>query len=432
LRSLVDVLNDLRDSGLLKEELERPLPRDYAPTKIIKKAESEGKAVVFRVEGSPLVCVANLVGSRRMLYRYLKVSSDQEAYNEILSSLSRASEEKLIEEGRFDDFFEVANFSYEELPSIKFYPNDGGRYITSSVVVAKTPELPSYNASIHRLMHVPGKGFAIRLVPRHLYNIYRKNLENGKETPVAISIGVSPLYLLSAAISPPYGYFEMKIYASLVGGASYVKTPLYGLPVDPYASLVVEGQITKEFVKEGPFVDLLETYDRVRDQPLIKVDKIYINKKSNLFHVILPGGREHKVLMGFPREASIWDAVRKVVPFVKGVRLTEGGGGWLHAVISIRKNSDGDGKSAIMAAFAAHPSLKHVVVVDEDIDPEKLEDVEWAIATRFQASRGLVVINNARGSSLDPSAEDGLTAKVGIDATYPLKEKVRFMRPVLP
>ena len=431
MRSLMEIINDLRDSGFLKEELGRPLPRDYVPTKTIKKAEIEGKAVVFKVEGSPLTCVANLVGSRKMLYRYLRVSSDQEAYSTILGSLSQTRKQRMAEE-RFNDFFEVANIGCEELPSIKFYPNDGGRYITSSIVVARTPELHSYNASVHRLMYVPGKGFSIRLVPRHLYAIYRKNLENGEATPVAISVGVNPLHLLSAAVSPPYGHFEMEIYASLVGGASYVKTPLYGLPVDPYASVVIEGKITEEVIKEGPFVDLLETYDRVRNQPLIKVDKIYVNKKSRFFHVILPGGKEHKVLMGFPREAAIWDAVRKVVPFVRGVRLTEGGGGWLHAVISIRRNSDGDGKSAIMAAFAAHPSLKHVVVVDEDIDPDNYADIEWAIATRFQASKGLVVINNARGSSLDPSAEDGLTAKVGIDATYPLKEKERFMRPTLP
>jgi UbiD family decarboxylase len=92
-------------------------------------------------------------------------------------------------------------------------------------------------------------------------------------------------------------------------------------------------------------------------------------------------------------------------------------------------NTDGDGKTAIMAAFAAHPSLKHVVVVDEDIDADDASAVEWAIATRFQAAKGLVIINHARGSTLDPSAKDGLTSKLGIDATYPLKEKEKFMKP---
>jgi UbiD family decarboxylase len=137
---------------------------------------------------------------------------------------------------------------------------------------------------------------------------------------------------------------------------------------------------------------------------------------------------EHKLLMGFPREASIWDVVRKVVPKVVKVRLTPAGGCWLHAVISIEKNSDGDAKNAILAAFAAHPSLKHVVVVDPDIDPDNPVDVEWAIATRFQAGEDLILIRGVRGSTLDPSSDDGITDKLGIDATAPLNKLELFRK----
>ena len=136
--------------------------------------------------------------------------------------------------------------------------------------------------------------------------------------------------------------------------------------------------------------------------------------------------------MGFPREAAIWDAVSKVVPRVRKVRLTPASGGWLHAVVSIEKQHEGDGKSAIMAAFAAHPSLKHVVVVDSDVDPDNPWEVEWAIATRFQADRDLVLVRNARGSTLDPSSQDGLTSKVGIDATKPLEAGLGYKRGVIP
>ncbi|RLI13848.1 UbiD family decarboxylase, partial [Candidatus Bathyarchaeota archaeon] len=137
---------------------------------------------------------------------------------------------------------------------------------------------------------------------------------------------------------------------------------------------------------------------------------------------ILPGGVEHKLFMGFPREAEIWKAVSAVVPAVRAVNLTAGGCGWLHAVVAIEKNVDGDAKNAILAAFSAHPSLKHVVVVDPDIDVYDPEQVEWAIATRFQADEDLVIIRGARGSTLDPSAdqETGLTTKVGLDATIPI------------
>ncbi|MEM1533326.1 MAG: UbiD family decarboxylase, partial [Desulfurococcaceae archaeon] len=175
--------------------------------------------------------------------------------------------------------------------------------------------------------------------------------------------------------------------------------------------------------------------DQARMQPVFKFEKAYINVglEDPLIHAIVPGLEEHVLLMGFPREASIWDSVRRVHSDVRSVRLTRGSGGWLHAVISIKKSSEGDAKNVVMAAFAGHPSLKHVVVVDEDIDVDDPYSVEWAIATRFQASRGLIVIKGSRGSTLDPSSVDGLTDKVGVDATKPIdKDPKLFKRAGIP
>jgi UbiD family decarboxylase len=139
--------------------------------------------------------------------------------------------------------------------------------------------------------------------------------------------------------------------------------------------------------------------------------------------------------MGLPHETMIWEAASKVVPKVKAVNLSRGGCGWLHAILSVEKIVDGDAKNVLAAAFSAHPSLKHAVVVDTDIDVYNLEMVEWAIATRFQASEDMLVIPNARGSTLDPTAnqETGLTTKVGIDATRPLsKPKEKFEAAKIP
>ncbi len=150
----------------------------------------------------------------------------------------------------------------------------------------------------------------------------------------------------------------------------------------------------------------------------------------------MAGYSEHKLLMGIEKEAKIWQFVSNVVPEVRAVRLTDGGCGWLHAVIAIKKQSDGDPKNAIMAAFAAHPSLKHVVVVDDDVNIDEPSEVEWAIATRFRADEDLVIIKYARGSTLDPVAIDpaqGITTKVGIDATRPIHSNVsRFRKGIIP
>jgi 2,5-furandicarboxylate decarboxylase 1 len=205
--------------------------------------------------------------------------------------------------------------------------------------------------------------------------------------------------------------------------------------VDAYApadaEVVLEGRISSSReVIEGPFVDLTGTYDVQRKQPVVEVVSV-MHRDGYLYHGLLPSGAEHRLLMGLPHEVLIWESVSKVVPKVYAVNLSTGGNGWLHAVISIEKQVDGDGKNALLAAFAAHPSLKHAVVVDSDIDVFDASDVEWAIATRFQVNEDLVVIENVRGSTLDSSAnqETGLTSKMGLDATRPLtKPKEKFDR----
>jgi UbiD family decarboxylase len=152
------------------------------------------------------------------------------------------------------------------------------------------------------------------------------------------------------------------------------------------------------------------------------------SKQDQVFHSIMPGGYDHFLMMGMPREPIILEAVEKAVPKVGSVRLTEGGCSWLHSVISIKQQKQGDAKNAIMAAFGAHPSMKRVVAVDLDVDIFDDRQVEWAIATRFQADRDLKVVHGARGSTLDCSAVDGLTSKMGIDATIPVGREDEFLK----
>jgi UbiD family decarboxylase len=426
--TLASFLKLLEDDGLLIK-INSVLEPYLEPTRELMKSDVDGTTILFKVRGSDLLCVGNVVNTRGKLYRALGVLSDESAYTRLLNALNSKPELNYVDE--FKDLFIRINYGLDKLPFIKFFENDGGMYVTSSIVIARTPDVEGFNASVHRLMFIDRERVAIRIVPRHLYRIVSLNSRVGKDTPVAIVVGVHPALMLLASSSPPYGIFELGLAKELLGSSiRFCRTPKYDLPVPCDSALVMEGRITNEYVSEGPFLDLLNLYDRVRQQPIIHVESIYLNvsRDEQLFHVILPGGMEHKLLMGFPREASIWDAVRKVVPKVVKVRLTPAGGCWLHAVISIEKNSDGDAKNAILAAFAAHPSLKHVVVVDSDIDPDNPVDVEWAIATRFQAGEDLILIRGVRGSTLDPSSDDGITDKLGIDATAPLNKLELFRK----
>ena len=419
---LEEFISKAKASGLVVEEKRRFSPL-YEPTLYIKSLEERGKIGVFYVKKTR--CAANLIASRAILYRVLGARNDREAYTRLIHALNNPG--RLVEK-KFTDYFREASTSIEDLPAIKFYEKDGGLYITSGVFTACLNG--ECNASIHRIM-VSSQGYvAVRVVPRHLYRM----LESSKKgLPVAVSIGVNPAILVAAALSPPYGVFELKIASSILEAPLGVcPTPKYSLPVPCGASYVIEGVLGPERRREGPFVDLLGLYDRVREEPVLKIEEIYENiVYEKYFHVILPGGVEHKLLMGFPREAQIYEAVSKSVAQVSKVRLTLGGGMWLHAVVSIRKMHDGDGKTAGMAALAAHPSLKHVVVVDDDIDPDNLAEVEWAIATRLQASRGIIIVKYARGSTLDPSSADGLTDKIIVDATAPIASREQYKKPAI-
>ena len=212
------------------------------------------------------------------------------------------------------------------------------------------------------------------------------------------------------------------------------KSDFTQLLIPAHAEIVLEGTILKDVTHEEWMVEMLRTYDLKRQQPVFELKKLWFRNNA-IYHDILPGFSEHRLLMGLPIETKMREAIRNVVPNTLAVHLTEGGSNWLDAVIQIRKRLEGEPKNAIIAAFASHPSLKMATVVDEDIDPKDPVAVEYAISTRCQANSGLIIIANAKGSSLDPSSDQDnmVTTKLGIDATATLhKSKERFEIATIP
>ncbi|MHB9302853.1 UbiD family decarboxylase [Thermofilum pendens] len=377
--------------------------------------------------------ISNVLARRETVYEVVGGKSDSEVYAKFLRAMENPQPLSRIESST--GLKEVAVDLFR-LPVPKFFERDGGRYITAGVFIAKDPLTGAVNASIHRAMILDEESLAVRLVPRHLYQIHRNAEKAGRNLPAAILIGAPPLVYLCAASSPPFGVYEVEVANALAGGRLTGTDSLLDGVVLP---LPVEVVLLGEFIagrraKEGPFVDILGTYDIVREEPVFRVESI-LTRQDPLFYSILPSGLEHILLMGFPREAAIWSVASRTATGVRKVRLTPGGGGWLHAVISMEKTTEGDPKNVILAAFAAHPSLKTVVVVDADVDPDDPLDVEWALATRMQPDEDIVIIKGARGSSLDPSADQVTlqTSKLGIDATRPLsKDKSLFEKARIP
>jgi 2,5-furandicarboxylate decarboxylase 1 len=306
----------------------------------------------------------------------------------------------------------------ETLPILTHMPGDAGPYVTAGVLVTADPETGP-NVAFHRLLRLDQHRFAARLVEgRGTHTAWRRT---DGDLPVAVVVGAPTTVLLAAAMSPASGVNELHIAEAL---APTPVTACLQVPIDVPAEseIVLEGRLTHEMVSEGPFIDLTETYDIVRQQPILVVDRI-THRRDAIYQALLPGGLEHKLLMGMPREPSIYAAVAEVCA-VRNVYITPAGTSWLHAVVQIEKRQADDGRLAIAAAFRGHASLKHVVIVDADVDPFDMRQVEWSIATRVQADQDIVILSGQPSSSLDPSAKHvpgrkAETAKMGIDATVP-------------
>ncbi len=407
--SIRELLGQFEETAVVKGHISRELEL----TKILRKETT--RPVLFEdLDGHR--AVGNMWSTRERIAKALG-TSPAELTTKMMLAMDSPSQPQEIENAPFEKNI-LTDFDLRESAIPRFYPTDGGRFVTAGVVVTEFEGIR--NMSFHRLMVIGKNRFAMRVVPRHLYALHKRALAKGEDLKVAIAVGLCPSIMLPAAMNLELGKDELTVASALrqlcLGEPVDVRRIKNGLLVPAFAEHVFEGRV--EVHDEGPFVDITGTVDPVRKQPVVEIDRIY-HRDDPILQLILPGADEHYLLMGMPREPVIRKAVGFTVPEVHAVRLTEGGCCWLHGVVSITKQKEGDGVNAIMAALGAHPSMKMVTVVDNDIDVFNDRDVEWAVATRFQGHKGLVVIENARGSSLDPSADE-TTTKVGIDATKPL------------
>jgi UbiD family decarboxylase len=401
----------MRREGLVTE-VSGPCSADM---EVARKAAPTDNVLLFKDVGGRGV-VMNVTANRKALA--IALGMDEK---EIVQKLSEATYEGKVTE---DGTLTMEKPDLSKIPVLKHFPGDAGKYITAGIVFAKYGGVE--NASIHRMLVLDKSRVAARLVEgRHTHVMLQNALSNGGKLPIAVTIGTHPAVTFASCTRVPEGK-ELAYAAELLGGEIKVKRCSNGVLV-PDAEIVLEGFIGPEVTDEGPFVDITGTYDPVRRQPVITFTGMHV-KPDFIYHAILPGGNEHKVLMGCPYEPKIYRAVAGVTR-VKNVVLTRGGCGYLHAVIQIRKSTQGDAKNAIMAAFSAHTSLKHVVVVDDDIDITDPEDVEYAIATRVSGDKDVMVITGVRGSSLDPcQLEDGTNVKIGVDATMVMGREDEFKR----
>ncbi|RPI85562.1 MAG: UbiD family decarboxylase [Nitrosopumilales archaeon] len=394
---------------------------------IVSKLD-KGKTVIFEsVKGSNMKVAANVLGTRHRIALSINAKNENMIQERITDAIRNKSEITNI--GKGNNWKKNSRNLYD-LPIITHFEKDSGAFITSSLVFARDNETGHQNLSTHRLLRLDKKKMAIRMVEgRHLHKCFTSAKDHGEDLPVSIIVGAHPAVSVAAAYQAPYGENELKMANSLLDNRlSLIRSPGTGLHIPKYTEILLEGRILADETAEEQMVEMLRTYDIRRKQPVFELDKIYLTADP-IYHDILPGYGEHRLLMGLPIESKLFHSVKDVVSGTRAVHLTDGGSNWLVAVIQISKKLEGEPKNAIIAAFAGHPSLKIAIVVDEDIDPTNPIEVEYAISTRCQADKDLLIIPNSKGSSLDPSSDQKnlITTKIGIDATATLlKSKERF------
>ncbi|MFX1298081.1 MAG: UbiD family decarboxylase [Promethearchaeota archaeon] len=395
----VEVSKKLEISGILKE---------IEPTPVLFNNVKESE---FRVVGN-VFCTKDVIAS------YFGVTPA-----EIIPMLSKAinnySEPEIVSKAPCQEVIET-NIDLDKIPILFHCDKDGGNYISSAVVVTRDPDY-GQNLDFHRAMQFSKDKFSTRIVKgRH----FSKFLEKNRELDVAFCVGNTPNILIAGATSVDIGVDELHI-ANALEPIKVVKASSVDLLIPAEAEFILEGRVyLEETHSEGPFVDLTETYDTIREEPVFEVKRI-THRKDAIWQALLPGALEHKILMGMPREPTIFNKINELGVNCLDVNISPGGSSWLHAIVQIDKKSEDDGKKAIEGTFTGHTSCKHAFIVDKDINIYDPLSVEWAMATRFQGDIKMIVKDKEPGSSLDPSAEPGtkMTTKIGFDFTKPLVVK---------
>jgi 2,5-furandicarboxylate decarboxylase 1 len=393
-----------------------PISQDYEIAGVLKQIEPR-PAIFENVQGSAFRVAGNLFCTKASFADYFGIP-----VNQIIPTLSAAIEHRappeIIHATACQEVVEYEP-DLDCLPILRHCSRDGGRYISSGVVIAKHPRY-GQNVDFHRMMQFSKNEMAVRVVRSRHFDTFLRDMTS---IDVAVCIGNAPNVLAAAATSVEIGIDELSI-ANALEPLQVVRAKTVDVLVPAESEFILEGTIYLDRThQEGPFVDLTETYDVVRQEPVLVI-KAITHRADALWHALLPGALEHKLLMGMPREPTIFQKVNEVTRCLD-VNINPGGCSWLHAIVQIDKQHEDDGKKAIQAAFAGHRSCKHIYVVDADIDIYNPLEVEWAMATRFQGDQDMIILERFPGSSLDPSAtpETHETTRIGFDLTRPLATK---------
>jgi 2,5-furandicarboxylate decarboxylase 1 len=413
-------LDRLRQAGELID-LHQPVDIRHIATLV-----DQAKTALFfhKVIGYDVPVVSGIIRSRERAMMGMGAETYREIEDRLNDAIARPVPPKRVKtsptrevvmEGDEVDLYRLP------IPMSSIY--DGGPMITAGVVIARDPEL-GMNSGIYRFIVKEKNLTGIDIVtPNNMRLFAQRALERKEPLPISISIGTHPIEITGSGYRAPLGVDEMAIAGALRGSpVELAPCKTIDLPYIADAEIVLEGEILPVgwTWPEGRFGEFTRLMGGLHWNPLVRIKAIAMRKDAIYYNLHMPW--ENTWLAAPTRYAAIRQALKTAGVQVKDINVTLGGCAFWHAVISIKKQP-GEAKNALLAALSVM-DLKHVVVVDDDIDVFDPTDVEWAIATRVQGDRDVMIVGNARAKPLDPSLPQGAGivptgAKVGIDATIP-------------
>ncbi len=419
-----DFVEHLRENGELLT-LSAPLaPKFEISTILTELGKKEAPAILFeKVKGYPLAVAGNLLGTKKRLSMALGVDQDN-FFEDVLSKLEKRIPPVLIKDrsprrvithkGKID--------LLKLLPILTHYSKDSGPYITSGITSARDPKNGAMARGLHR-MEVRGKNeLGISLLNPPLSEIYAQYKKENRKMDVATVIGVDPAILIASVSKIPRGIDKLSVAGGLVDAPVHmVKAETVDIDIPADTEVVIEGFIDpKGEEKDGTLGESSGYYMTFSKSPTVHVTAITY-RKGAIYQAIVPRSLEVDNILYLIHGLDFVPKMKREIPSLKQIHLIPGTFG-SHAVMSIGTDQKGEIRRALTLALS-FPNIKKAIIVDEDVDPEDGQEVEWAMATRFQADRDLIVLPDLRGQPIDPSSQEGfLTTKIGMDATKPTKE----------
>jgi 2,5-furandicarboxylate decarboxylase 1 len=376
------------------------------------------------IRGHDMPVICNVVAGRRSLARALQVSQAD------LSDVYANRLKNHIDPVEVQDppFHEVIWTGQEadlgKFPIPMFFPGDAGPYLTAGMLVAKHPETGVVTEGYHRFqVKGPRKMGCSLHSRRRMFEYLRLYEERGENMPAAVCLGLHPIVAMGSLAYPPPEISKFQVVGGLFDEPmELARCSTIDLLVPAWSEIVIEGEFLAGIREpEGPFGEFTGYFSSRSTENVFQVT--CISMRHDAWFQSIASGRagDHLTTLGVLREVEVRNALRKTIPGVKDVHLPLSGCSSFTAFISLHQTRPGEAKHAIAIALGVDHYVKFVVVVDDDVDVFDESDVLWAMATRVQADRDLVVIPGSLGAILDPSAsEQGITAKLGIDATKPL------------